>query len=357
VIEGACSDGDRQVLGVGRIAGDQPDRVRDTGRLEIFRSGSGALDVDPGFAVVPLVDHRQAHPCCPQLFDHHVPESAVAAHDPVPLRRRSDRDDGLARQAGDEIAQAVALRGGDRRRKRLGELLERVDHQITAEDPDVGLGLDIADARQHRNSRGEQPHIDRDRLVGGIVVGERDHTLAVRVHQPGLLEQQGVFCVGHHGGRVDPELVHPQLLQAGVIELDGDEAQAQMVEAVTDHASGLADAADDIEGRADLVDAPGEPGDLDGVLEALVLKQRQDIDQRIRPGGDRGVDGQGHPHPLQGVVGVRHLAESDGRGRETDDVERVEDREWRAGAPGQRIGTGNQCQAGGAEGVDADDEQ
>jgi hypothetical protein len=50
-----------------------------------------------------------------------------------------------------------------------------------------------------------------------------------------------------------------------------------MVEAVTDHASGLADAADDIEGRADLVDAPGEPGDLDGVLEALVLSNAKTL--------------------------------------------------------------------------------
>ena len=95
--------------------------------------------------------------------------------------------------------------------------------------------------------------------------------------------------------------------------------------------AGFAVAANQMEGRGDPADPPGETPLHDGAMEGAVLEQGDEGADGVDPGHHGGVDGQTDPEPLGIGKGVWDLAETDGRGRVAHQVEGVEDAHGRGG--------------------------
>lgn len=217
----------------------------------------------------------------------------------------------------------------------------------------MGLGVGVANAGQDDDARRQQSGGHGDGLIGGVILGERQYTLAVRRDQARIAHHRRLAGVGHDQGWVGAELLEPHPRQTILAALNHHESQSQTVEAMAHQSAGLAGARDDIEGLAQAIDAPGESCLPQGILEGALLNQRQDVHQRIRPADHRQIDGHGHPDALSRGIGLRDLAETNGGAGITHHIEGIEQAHRRGGIP-IAVDARDQAQADRAEGVDRD---
>ena len=209
-----------------------------------------------------------------QVVGDGTAEAAEAAHDPLPARRPVRFGDRRFRQAGEQFDQPEALRGGDGQREVFGEALERVDDMIGAERGHVGGHRIAARTGDHRHLRVEQADGDGDGEVDLLVVGHRQNTTAFRVGQTGPQEVVRQPGIGSQCRGIGLEIVQIEFLDAQFVLFENDESAAGAVEGAADQVAGFACAADDVERFLEAQDAAGEAVGGQGVLEALVLQQR-----------------------------------------------------------------------------------
>jgi hypothetical protein len=224
---------------------------------------------------------------------------------------------------------------------------------VGAERRHVGGQQRRASAGQYRHVRVDQAGGDGDAQVGLFVVGEREHAAALVVTQSG---QQQVVRQARIGGQrrgIGLEVDEIELLHAQLVLFEDHELAAEVVERLADQAARFARAADQIEGFAHVPHAAGEAAGHQGILESLVLEQRQDGQDRVRPADDGQVNGNDHPEPLRIREGARDFAEADGGRRVADEVEGMEEAHRRRRlAVG--VHAGNQGQAQDRDRVDGD---
>ncbi|KFB68566.1 MAG: hypothetical protein CAPSK01_001962 [Candidatus Accumulibacter vicinus] len=299
------------------------------------------------------VDDRQLDSLASEIAHHGLPESAVAADHPVAGRRVVALGNLLTRQAGQQVDQAKPVRRVDRLRQVVGELFKVVDDVVRAKGHHVGLDRRTGDAGDDAQPRIDQAAGDGDGQIGRVVVGHRQHAAAAPMLQSGHQEVLRLRRVGAQDEDVGREVLQFEFLDARLGALDGDDANSVVVQRPGDQQAGLATAADDVEGFAELADAAREAAGQQHLLEALVLHQRQQADDRVRPADDREVDRRRHPHPLGIGKGVRQLAETDRRRRVADEVEGVEEAHRRR-RPAFGVDPGHQRQAERRHRVDDD---
>ncbi len=271
------------------------------------------------------IDDGHRHVLGVHRAHHLLPEAAVPAQDPGPPWWVAVALDGGAGQAGEPVGKLPCGRRVQRQREHLGELLERVDDVARTERGHRRRRLDALRAAQHRDLRRQQARGDRHRQVAGVVVGERDHAHAVRMRQPGKLEDLRVARVGvdrRHVGRIALQL---DLAHLRFVQLDHHRAVAQAVQRVAHQASGLTVAADEVEGLAQPPHRAREALDGEGLLQVAVGQQREHAAQRVSPADHRQVDADRHPQPLLVGEGVGNLAETDRGGGVADEVEGMEE--------------------------------
>ena len=333
LVELARRDRDRQVVHVRAGAAHDPGRLEHAGLVQGV--GAGAVALHPAVDTVGLgvdVDDGDRHRLGVHGIHQQAAEAAVAADDPVAARRVAALLDVAAGQTREPAEELRGLGRVQRERERLAEALEGVEDVAGAEGGHVGRSRAALGAAQRRQARGEQAGGNRDREVGGVVVGERDHADAAGVGEAGELECLGVGGVcaqRRHVGRV---VVQIELAELVLVHLDHDHTQPHAVERVADQAASFAVAAHQVEGLAQSPHRSHEALHRDRLAQAAVGEQVEHRAERVGPADHGQVDADDHPQPLLVGEGVGDLAETD-RGRGVaDEVEGVEEAEV-AGLP------------------------
>ena len=321
---------DGQVVDVVVAAGDDAPGLADAGLAQRTCLGAVADDVVVGIAGGG-VDDGQPDAGVAQALGNGVAEAAVAAQDPVAVRRLVGFGERRLGQAGEQFDQAETLGRGDGQRQAVGEAFVGIDDVVGAEGGHVGGDRLLLGAGDDRNARIEQADGDGDGQVGLVVVGHRQHAPAFGVAQAGQAQVVRQARIGGEGRGVGLEVEEVEFLDAQLVLLQHHEGLADVVEAARDQAARFAAAADQVEILAGMAHAAGEAVGGQRVLEALVLEQGDQRDHRIRPADDGQVDADGDPQALPVGEGDGNFAEADGRRRVADEIEGVEEGERGAG--------------------------
>ena len=216
-----------------------------------------------------------------QVVGEEMSETAVAAENPVSARRPVGFGQRGFRQRGQQFDEAEAFRRGDGERQVFGKARERVDDVIGAERGHVRRHRRRAAAGNHRQRRVEQADGDGDGEVGLLVIGHRQHGAALRMLESGQQQVVRIAGVGRQRRGIGLEILQVEFLHAQFVLLDNDEGVAGAVQGLADQVAGFATAADQVERFLELANAAAEAVDRERVLEALVLQQGDQRDDRI----------------------------------------------------------------------------
>ena len=154
--------------------------------MQALAVGAEAVhDLEVGRRRLVGVDDRHVEAAFARALHHLGAEPAVAADDPVSGWRRHPRAEAAAARAGEPGQQAVGVGRAHGDGEALGELAVGVDDLGDA----AGLerrhragGLGAGDRAQPRM---QQPGGDRDREVGPVVGGQRQHADALALGEAG----------------------------------------------------------------------------------------------------------------------------------------------------------------------------
>ena len=241
-----------------------------------------------------------------------------------------------------------------RDRQPLGELAVGVDDLADAAGLHRRRRLGRGGARDRPDPRVQQPGRHRDRDVGAVVAGERQHADALALAEPGEQQRLGRGDVAGERRRVGDEVAEVEVGDPRLVGVERHEPMPHAVEGVRHHAAGLAEPAEQVEGLAQAPHRSREARHDQRRLEALVLHQPEQAAEQVGPADHRRVDRHRHPHALGVGEGVGQLAEADRRRGVGDEVEGLEDRR----PPGVALGidAGDQREAGGGGREDHDQE-
>ena len=335
---------DREVVRVVVGAGHQADGLDDPGLLQRDRLGTtpvhDAFLGDAGL-VRNRLDHGELQALIAQMAIHGLAETPETADHPTPFGRRKDRCiERLVLVAGQPLAQQgqTGRLNGDRHIQ--GEGIERVVDVIGSERGHVGLDLMRIGPTDDRDLGMQELRSDGDLEIGLVDVGECDHAFAERMFQACGLETGRLAGIGAQGGDIFAQVIELEQIDTLRIDVDRHHTLMSIGQAAHQGGTGLAVAADEIEGFAQSPDPAAKTRLRDGTLKGGVLQQRDQGTDRVEPDRDRREHAEGDPDSLCIRKGVRQFAETDGGRHVADEIEGME--EARRNRVAGRVLRGNQ---------------
>ena len=183
---------DRQVVHV--VVGARHDAgcPADAGLDQRPRLGAGATDgrqVLSGRRV--RIDHGHLESVRVERTDDLASEPAISANHPLAPRRSHGRLQDRSRESGQPGDQPVIPRSRDSERELPAESCEWIDDVVGPERRHVGRGFAGHGAGQHRYAGFEQADGHRDREIGLVVVGKREHAPALVLRSPAAMRLSG----------------------------------------------------------------------------------------------------------------------------------------------------------------------